>query len=70
MTGDPRPLTARQRQVAELLAAGLSRRDIASALGCSAETVKVHVREIARRLPGDVSVRRRCAVWVQRRAAA
>lgn len=43
-------LTARQRDVLELLAQGLPNRDIARALGLSEATVKVHVNRILKAL--------------------
>lgn len=43
-------LTARQREVLELLAAGLTNTEIAERLGISRDTVKEHVRAIFRRL--------------------
>lgn len=71
MTDHPaRPLTERQEQVARLLANGLTRREVAHELGCSAETVKAHVREIARKLPGPGTLRGRCRTWAAHRAAA
>lgn len=42
-------LTARQREVLELLAKGASNRDIAQRLGCTERTVEVHVSEILRK---------------------
>jgi DNA-binding NarL/FixJ family response regulator len=48
-------LTARQREVLEMLARGLSNRDIATALDCAENTVKVHLANIYRLL--DVTSR-------------
>lgn len=42
-------LTARQREVMELLARGASNRDIAQRLGCTERTVEVHVSEVLRK---------------------
>lgn len=56
-------LTPRQAEVAELLAAGLSRRGMARQLGVSEWTVKDHVRAIAQKLPGGGNVRSRAAAW-------
>jgi DNA-binding NarL/FixJ family response regulator len=68
MTDHPtRPLTERQSQVAELVAAGLTRREIARRLDCSPQTVKVHVREIAAKLPGAERLWYRCAMWLHAR---
>ena len=44
------PLTARESQVLELLAEGLSNKGIASALGISDQTVKFHVASISGKL--------------------
>lgn len=44
-------LTPRQRQVAELVADGLSNKAIARELGISIETVRVHLRQAAERVP-------------------
>ena len=43
---DHEPLTPRELQVYELLAKGLSNRDIAGVLGISAHTAKYHVGQI------------------------
>ncbi len=45
-----KPLTKRQRQVAELIIEGLSNRDIADRLGISLGTVKDHVHAVLDRL--------------------
>lgn len=42
--GQGRPLTARERQAAELSAGGASSREIAAALGMSFRTVQTHLR--------------------------
>lgn len=39
-----KPLTGRERQTAEMFAAGARNREIASALGLSARTVQGHLR--------------------------
>lgn len=44
-------LTARQLEVADLVAKGLSNKAIARELGISVETVKVHLRQAAERVP-------------------
>ena len=46
----PTPLTARERQVAELIAGGGSNKRIALDLGISEKTVKTHVSSILRKL--------------------
>lgn len=43
---DPGKLTAREREVLELILAGQSNREIAEGLVLSPETVKTHVRHI------------------------
>jgi ATP/maltotriose-dependent transcriptional regulator MalT len=49
--GEPvEPLTARERDVLELLAAGLSNRGIGERLGISDQTVKFHVASISSKL--------------------
>jgi DNA-binding CsgD family transcriptional regulator len=49
-TGAAGQLTRRQRQVLNLVKAGLKRREIAERLGISPETVKAHVANIATRI--------------------
>ena len=49
-------LTPRQMQVVELLALGKSRRQIASILSISPETVKTHVWKICRKLDAEGKV--------------
>lgn len=56
-------LTNRQRQVAELVARGLSDKQIARSTGISVDTVKWHLREAASRIPVDGPRRHRCYVW-------
>jgi DNA-binding NarL/FixJ family response regulator len=46
-------LTKREREVAELLAAGLSNRDIARRLVIEPSTAKVHVRRVMKKLGVD-----------------
>ncbi len=43
-------LTARQQEVAALVADGLTVKEIARKLGCGAKTVGTHITEIHRRL--------------------
>ncbi len=42
----PEPLSAREQEVLKLIAAGLTNREIAEALGISPETVKKHTGSI------------------------
>ena len=55
-------LTRRQREIALLVARGLSNRQIASELTISENTVANHVASIARKL--NAPSRSRIAVWV------
>jgi DNA-binding NarL/FixJ family response regulator len=50
ITAPQRSLTARQRQIAELLAVGKSNKEIARALSIEEGTVKIHVKAILRAL--------------------
>jgi DNA-binding NarL/FixJ family response regulator len=52
-------LTPREREIVELLHCGYSYRLIAARLHISRETVKVHVRHIAAKIPGDPPALRR-----------
>jgi DNA-binding NarL/FixJ family response regulator len=54
-------LTGREREVARLLAAGRSNREIAEPLVISEGTVEVHVKHILRKL--DLRSRARVAAW-------
>jgi len=56
-------LTPRQAEVVEMVARGLSNRDIAARLDISRETVKVHVKQAAQRIRGQAEPRERLAVW-------
>lgn len=56
-------LTPRQRQIAELVAADLSSKAIARELRLSVETVEAHIRDAARRLPGEGRQRFRLMLW-------
>jgi len=57
-----KPLTRRERQVAELLAQGLSNRDISAALAISPRTVEGHVDHVLSKL--GLSNRAAVADWV------
>ena len=60
------PLTAREREVAALLAEGLSNRAIAERLVISEATAEVHVRHILSKL--GAASRAQAAVWAAQRA--
>lgn len=49
-TGDAEPLTEREVQVLELIAKGMTNRDISGLLGISAHTVKFHVAQMLGKL--------------------
>jgi two-component system, NarL family, nitrate/nitrite response regulator NarL len=61
----PLPLTAREMQIVELLAAGLSNKDIARRLNIGVATTKSHVHSVL----GKLGVQRRgqAALWVRDR---
>lgn len=63
---DPRLLTARESEIAELVSAGLSNKEIARALSISLPTVKNHVHHIL----GKLEVDRRQQVGPELRVAA
>jgi len=57
-------LTAREKEILQLVAKGLSNPDVAQALGISENTVKAHVSHILDKL--NVSHRTEAAVWAAR----
>lgn len=59
-------LTPRQRRVVELLADGLSCPQVARKLGIALPTVRAHVQNIARGLPGDLPALRRVKLAAQK----
>jgi len=59
------PLTAREREVAALLAAGLSNRAIAERLVITEGTTEVHVKHIMTKL--GLGSRTQIAVWAAKR---
>jgi DNA-binding NarL/FixJ family response regulator len=63
--GHPGPqLTAREREVLELIAAGRSNREIARSLGLAEKTIKTHVSNILMKL--GVADRTQAALWAVR----
>lgn len=56
-------LTPRQKQVAALVAKGMSYREIAPRLGMAPETVRTHIKQAAIRLGGDSRQRSRLTIW-------
>jgi predicted ATPase/DNA-binding CsgD family transcriptional regulator len=64
---DAAGLTARQYEVAELVARGLTNKQIAQRLGISRFTAETHVRNILERL--DATSRSEIATWVARQSA-
>lgn len=63
----PSPLTPRQREIARLVALGMSNREIAAHLGVSFGTVGTHVQHVLDRL--GVSSRAAIAAWVGQHVA-
>ncbi|MQY09555.1 ATP-binding protein [Actinomadura macrotermitis] len=62
----PQPLTRRERQVAELVAEGLTNRDIAGRLTIAKRTVDSHIEHIMAKL--GVASRTEIAAWSRRRS--
>ena len=60
LTGEPPVITARQRQVIELIAAGCSNEEVGKRLGISARTAKAHSDALRQKL--GVSRRRQIPV--------
>lgn len=60
------PLTPREREVAELVAQGLTNREIAARLYLSARTAQNHVQHILTKL--DLSNRSQIAIWITSRS--
>lgn len=62
----PNPLTRREREIAGLVAEGLSNREIAERLVLSKRTIDAHLEHILGKL--DFNSRSQIAVWISRRA--
>jgi DNA-binding NarL/FixJ family response regulator len=56
-------LSVRQAEIAALVARGLPVKVIAHQTGLSIETVKVHVRAAAAKIPGDSTPRHKLTLW-------
>ena len=56
-------LTTRQKQIAELVGQGMSRKAIAREVGISPSTVKDHVERAAAQLPGNTPPRHKLILW-------
>ena len=56
-----RPLTKREREVVEWIAAGKRNREIGKILGCSSRTVQKHVQHILEKL--HVETRTAVCIW-------
>jgi DNA-binding CsgD family transcriptional regulator/tetratricopeptide (TPR) repeat protein len=63
----PHPLTPREREIARLVAEGLSNRRIADALVVSEKTVETHLSHILTKL--ELASRTRLAIWVSEQGA-
>ncbi|MGH2928501.1 MAG: helix-turn-helix transcriptional regulator, partial [Solirubrobacteraceae bacterium] len=66
--GDGEPLTAREREIAVLVARGMSNRDIATRLVISKRTVDAHVNHIFAKL--ELSSRVQLTIWLRNRVPA
>ncbi|MET0090630.1 MAG: two-component system response regulator NarL [Candidatus Thiodiazotropha sp.] len=64
-TGDLIPLTSREQEILEQIANGMSNKRIADALDISEGTVKVHVKNLLKKL--NLHSRTEAAVWALRR---
>src|SRR3954452_13406732 len=58
---ESRPLTKREREVVEWIAAGKRNREIGKILGCSSRTIQKHVQHILEKL--HVETRTAVCVW-------
>lgn len=63
-------LTPRQREVCELAAKGLTNKAIARTLGLSPLTVRDHISEAARRIPGNERARYKLILFILAKDAA
>jgi DNA-binding CsgD family transcriptional regulator len=58
-----KPLTPREKQIAEMVARGMPNKRSACQLGISVKTVEFHLDNAARRIDGDASPRSKVAIW-------
>lgn len=65
---EPSPLTRRETEIAQLVAQGLSNKDIAATLVIAQRTAEGHIEHILRKL--DFHSRAQIAAWVESRAGA
>lgn len=56
-------MTARQSEIARMLAAGLTVKEVGQVLGVALSTAESHVEAIARKLPGQTPPIRRILRW-------
>lgn len=57
-------LTARQVEIAQLVARGMSSKAIARETGLAVQTVNNHIMDAAKRIPINGPARYRCMIWV------
>lgn len=56
-------LSTRQAEVARYVRDGMQTKRIAAEMGLSIETVRVHVKAAAAKLPGDTAPRHKLTLW-------
>jgi ATP/maltotriose-dependent transcriptional regulator MalT len=60
-----KPLSPMQTVVASLLGLGLSHEEVREELHVSLRTVRYHLNEAAKRIPGDLPAESRVVAWVR-----
>jgi DNA-binding NarL/FixJ family response regulator len=58
-----KPLTPREKQIAEMVARGYANKRIAHELGIALTTVEKHLQQAAQRIEGDTAPRHKMLVW-------
>ena len=58
-----RPLTPAEEHAVELLAQGLTYRQVAETMGCSYHTARNHIANAAAKIPGDLPTQLRVVAW-------